>query len=243
MDMVLSQNNVNALRNILASYKVAPQDYVVQVGFNEDLLDRGAGYLEEIYIYLSKEVEGQVSCMLDCLAVLFHPLPCVLLTPEKSYRIPGPPGFPLGFDNVILERAKKDHQVLTLRRRGAAEPQEGGSNWDGGSTGSRNGSGKGDDKSKSASPNNNSSGPGQDDNGKAGKSPDDQENTGPSKTQPNVAMTEGRTITPSASCYSNITLSIPTLSLNPSLNNLDTHDFSMNAAVTVDVCIEVSSGL
>ena len=258
LDKILSDDITNALRNLLASYEVASQDYVVQVGFNEELLDKGAGYLEEIYVYLTKEVEGQLSHMLDGLAQLFDPLPCVLFTPEHSYRPPTHPALPLGFDGVILERAKTHHQVLTLTKRGASEPivnmvatsqERGGGDSDqgGGSAGDgRNSGGNGNDESKSTLPNNNSPGSGGHDNGEAKKSPNDQDDGEPSKkkTQPSVAMTEGRTITPLASCYSKLALFIPTyaVSSNPSPGNPDIHfqEFNMHVEVAVDVCLEVS---
>lgn len=199
--------------------------------------------------------------MLNDLARLFDPLPYVLFTPEHSYRPPTNPTLPLGFDSIILEQATMHHQVLSLKKRGASEPivnmvstsQEGGgsnSGQDGGSAGNgRNSGGNGDDESKSTFPNNNPPGSGGHDNGKVGKSPNDQDDSGPSrkKMQPSVTTTEGRMVTPLASCYSKVALSIPThaVSLNPSLGNLETHfqEFSMHADVAVDVRLEVSCTL
>jgi hypothetical protein len=110
MERALSEEN--ALEELLMSYHITTQDYFVQAGFDEDLLNSGGGHIEVIYIHLIKVVEVQASGMLDALAQRFHPFPCVLLTPKNSYRTPTPPELPLGFDSIILDRGNRHYQIM-----------------------------------------------------------------------------------------------------------------------------------
>lgn len=143
-------SETTALKELLGSYHVSPQDYFVQAGFNEDLLARGTGHLQEIYIYLSKEVRMQdLSSMIDGVGSLFHPFPCVLLTAENSYRTPPPPELPFGVDSIILEQGDRKYQIMRLsnhldepgslgpKSNGGSAPQEHGDG--GGSSGRQNG--------------------------------------------------------------------------------------------------------
>lgn len=262
MERVLSEEN--ALKELLNSHHINPQDYFVQAGFNEDLLDSGAGHLEEIYIYLTHEVDVEGSGMLDGLALLFQPFPCVLLTPGNSFRTPTPSTLPLGFDSVILERAHRHHQLLQLtnhsKEGGFSEPmvdgestsrgrgsdnnrQDNGSTRDGGDGGGNNDN----DRKKSRDG----------DDGGAGKAPNDgDDNDEPSdeQTQPDVIEAKGKTGTPVAICYSHVDMYIPGLtvpsnSIQGPSRNLDTlfQKFNMHVelAVKVDItfldCILTSS--
>lgn len=62
--------------------------YYIQVGFNEELIARGQGTLEEIYIYIDSEIRSyQVAEILARLSQTLSPFPGVLYTPENSYFI------------------------------------------------------------------------------------------------------------------------------------------------------------
>jgi hypothetical protein len=267
MKRVLSEKK--NLRELFNSHQVTPQDYFVQAGFDEDLLDNGAGHLEEIYIYLIKEVEVQVSGMLDDLAKVFHPFPCVLLTPDNSYRTPMHPELPLGFDSVILERTDRYYQILELTNhlewRGSSKPMidgestyggggDGNSRQDGGSAGdSGGGSGNRDDDNQYIPPNSGPPGPGGGDDGGAGKAPIDGDNDEPSdkEGQSSVVEAKGKIGIPEVVCHSHVEVHIPkvAISSNPSMKGSppspDTlfQKFDMRAVVAVDVGLKYSCRL
>jgi hypothetical protein len=100
---------------------LAETDYFLQVGFNENLISNGTGYLEEIYVSLCTE-PANITDIFDCLAELFLPFPVVILTPTTTYRAPilsenhedeDPEEF-------ILQRIAKDLDTITLNLSASA---------------------------------------------------------------------------------------------------------------------------
>lgn len=252
MERVLSEEN--ALKELLSHFQITPHDYFVQAGFNEDLLDSGVGHLEEIYIYLTHEVNVEESGMLDGLALLFQPFPCVLLTPWNSFRTPIPSKLPLGFDSIILERAHRHHQLLKLtndsKKGGFSEPMVDGestSRGRGGDNSRRDNGSTGDGGDSGGNKDNDRKNSRDGDDGGAGKAPNDgDDNDEPSdkQTQPDIIEAKGKAGTPMAICYSHVDMYIPGLtvpsdSIQGPSRNLDTlfQKFNMHVELAVKVDI------
>lgn len=120
MDRVLSE--ANTLERLFASYQITSEDYLIQAGFNEDQVANGLDHLEEVYVYLNKEIDAtHISRILKDLGDLFRPFPCVLLTAEGSHRTPPPSGLELGYESVILKKPDKKHHFLKLTTHSEAQ--------------------------------------------------------------------------------------------------------------------------
>ena len=229
-------SEADALKALLASHQISPQDYFVQAGYNEDLLASGTGHLEEIYIYLTNEDElPNLSDIIDGVGRLFHPFPCVVMTAEDSYRTLPPPELPLGFDSVILERGDRQRQVIRMTDHmdelgsselksngdsaphdkedgGGGSPRQNGSSVGEGGSGSGSGSGNGSSgQDKETSPNKRSEGSGGGDDGGSGSPPNDGDDDEPEGkgVASNGFQEQKVTGTPEVACTSDIEVYLP----------------------------------
>ena len=62
--------------------------YLVRVGFDEDMMCRGQGALQEIYIYVDFDIPSDSNLVLDELGKILSPFPSILFTPTMLHRVP-----------------------------------------------------------------------------------------------------------------------------------------------------------
>ncbi len=73
------------IESLLSSFQV--HDYRVFTGFDEELIQAGIGFLEQIHIFLSSE-PADINSLLSQLASLFSPFTAIVFTRTTQYRIP-----------------------------------------------------------------------------------------------------------------------------------------------------------
>jgi len=67
--------------------QIPKSEYAVYAGFDESLIKSGVGYLEQIHVFVSAEVEAN-SALLEELGREFSPFSSILFTGSSCYRIP-----------------------------------------------------------------------------------------------------------------------------------------------------------
>jgi hypothetical protein len=77
----------NDIQMTLSRYGISKKDHYVQVGFNESLIARGAGHLQEIYVVSSVELLPDSPIFID-LGKIFSPYPGIVFTPSTSNPTP-----------------------------------------------------------------------------------------------------------------------------------------------------------
>jgi hypothetical protein len=235
----------NTLKQLLMSYQASPENYFVQVGFNEELLDSSGLHQEEVYIYLTKEVEAHISNLLNDLTKLFHPFPCVLVMPGNSYCTPI---LSNSFDSITLDNGGMNYQILKLTNHleewttsGQMGDMESTPEGEGGGRESGGGGAGGNKNTSLGKPPLGSGG----NEGRAGEAPNDgASNDEPSdrEAQLNIVERKGKTCTPEVTCNSDLALlSQHTVSSNScgegSTSDLDMvyQTFQVCAVVAIDV--------
>ena len=67
---------------------VVDGEYLVQVGFDEEMIRRGEGSLQCIYIYMNFDMVNNAWPVLEHLGKLLSPFPAFLITPTTIHKIP-----------------------------------------------------------------------------------------------------------------------------------------------------------
>lgn len=94
------------IKHVLSCHEILESDYYIQTGFNERLLKRGIGYLQEIYVFLRVE-PLTVRHLSDGLGRVFTPYPGAIITPSASHRTHVfKDDMPCSRDTVVLERTE-----------------------------------------------------------------------------------------------------------------------------------------
>lgn len=81
------RNNISLVSEVFGRRKIQESEYVVHAGFDESLIKSGVGYLEQIHVFVSAEVDA-TSLLLSELGKLFSPFSSILFTEFSSYHLP-----------------------------------------------------------------------------------------------------------------------------------------------------------
>jgi hypothetical protein len=89
-------------------WKMQNSEYVVLAGFDESLIKSGVGYLEQIHVFVTAEVDA-TSPLLSELGRLFSPFSSTLFTESSSYHLPvfKDDGSVWEFDELVYFTASK----------------------------------------------------------------------------------------------------------------------------------------
>jgi hypothetical protein len=98
LDHVLTQES--SIKQALQSCcpMIPDAAYLIQVGFNEDLIQSQRGILQEVHIFVNFDFQKvDVTRILDRLGQILSPFPCVIATPSACLQPPilGPNGKPV----------------------------------------------------------------------------------------------------------------------------------------------------
>ena len=78
---------MSSVSEIFERSQIAKSEYAVYAGFDESLIKSGVGYLEQIHVFVSEEVDAN-SPLLAELGELFSPFSSILFTASSRYRMP-----------------------------------------------------------------------------------------------------------------------------------------------------------
>jgi hypothetical protein len=78
---------MSSVSDIFDRSQIQKSEYAVYAGFDESLIKSGVGYLEQIHVFVSAEVDDN-SPLLAELGGLFSPFSSILFTGSSSYRMP-----------------------------------------------------------------------------------------------------------------------------------------------------------
>ena len=81
------RNNISSVSEIFGRWKIQESEYVVLAGFDESLIKSGVGYLEQIHVFITAEIDA-TSLLLSELGGLFSPFSSILFTESSSYHLP-----------------------------------------------------------------------------------------------------------------------------------------------------------
>jgi hypothetical protein len=81
------EDNLAAITNIFSTYQITSSDYRLLAGFDEDLIKRRTGHLEQIHVLLYSEPR-RIKSMLRKLESIFSPFSAVIFTKGAVHRIP-----------------------------------------------------------------------------------------------------------------------------------------------------------
>ena len=82
-----ARSKISSTSDVFYRWKIQESEYVVQAGFDESLIKSGVGYLQQIHIFISAEVDA-TSPLLSELGKVFSPLSSILFTESSSYHLP-----------------------------------------------------------------------------------------------------------------------------------------------------------
>ena len=82
-----ARNNISFVSEVFVKWQVQRSEYVVLAGFDESLIKSGVGYLEQIHVFITTEVDT-TSPLFSELGRLFSPFSSILFTESSSYRLP-----------------------------------------------------------------------------------------------------------------------------------------------------------
>ena len=82
-----ARNNVSSVFKVFDKWQIQKSEYVVHAGFDESLIKSHVGYLEQIHVFVLREVDA-TSPLLSELGRLFSPFSSILFTESSSYRLP-----------------------------------------------------------------------------------------------------------------------------------------------------------
>ena len=90
--------------------QIQKSEYAVYAGFDESLIKSGVGYIEQIHVFVSAEVDASSSLLAE-LGRLFSPFSSILFTGSSWYRMPvlkpGVNGDVWNFDELTFFTASK----------------------------------------------------------------------------------------------------------------------------------------
>ncbi|KDR72300.1 hypothetical protein GALMADRAFT_143149 [Galerina marginata CBS 339.88] len=103
-----ARSNVSLISEIFDKWHIPKSEYVVLAGFDESLIRSGIGYLEQIHVFVSAEVDA-TSPLLPELGKLFSPFSSILFTDSSSYHLPvfKADGSVWEFDELVYYTASK----------------------------------------------------------------------------------------------------------------------------------------
>ena len=76
-----------SVSEVFYRWKIQEDEYMVHAGFDESLIKSGIGYLEQIHVFVSTDIDA-TSPLLSELGRLFSPFSSILFTESSSYHIP-----------------------------------------------------------------------------------------------------------------------------------------------------------
>jgi hypothetical protein len=82
-----ARNNISSVSEVFGRWQIQKSEYVVYAGFDESLIKSGVGYLEQIHVFVSADVDA-TSLLLSELGRLFSPFSSYLFTVSSSYCLP-----------------------------------------------------------------------------------------------------------------------------------------------------------
>ena len=101
---------MSSVADIFDRSQIQKSEYTVYAGFDESLIKSGVGYLEQIHVFVSAEVDAN-SPLLAELGRLFSPFSSILFTSSSWYRMPvfktGTEGDVWDFDELTYFTASK----------------------------------------------------------------------------------------------------------------------------------------
>jgi hypothetical protein len=84
-----ARRKISSASEVFYRWKIQESEYVIQAGFDESLIKSGVGYLQQIHIFVSVEVDATSSpSLLSELGRIFSPFSSILFTESSSYHLP-----------------------------------------------------------------------------------------------------------------------------------------------------------
>jgi len=78
---------MSSVSEVFDRWQIQKSEYVIHAGFDESLIASGVGYLEQIHVFVSAEVDD-TSSLLSELGRIFSPFSSILFTDSSSYHLP-----------------------------------------------------------------------------------------------------------------------------------------------------------
>lgn len=102
------KENIGKLAMVFSEWHINESQYAVYAGFDESLIQKGVGYLEQIHVFTSARVETN-SPLLSVLGKIFSPFPAILFTESSSHQILvfKDDGSAWDFDELVFSQASK----------------------------------------------------------------------------------------------------------------------------------------
>ena len=82
-----ARRNMSSVSEVFDRWQIQKSEYVIRAGFDESLITSGVGYLEQIHVFISAEVDA-TSSLLSELGKIFSPFSSILFTEFSSYHLP-----------------------------------------------------------------------------------------------------------------------------------------------------------
>ena len=103
-----ARSKISSVSESFRRSNIQESDYVVLAGFDESLIKSGIGYLEQIHVFVSAEVDA-TSPLLCELGKIFSPLSSILFTKSSSHYMPvfKDDGTVWAFDELVYFTASK----------------------------------------------------------------------------------------------------------------------------------------
>jgi len=84
-----AKSKISEVSEVFDRWNIQESDYIVLAGFDESLIKSGVGYLEQIHVFVSAEINpGTSSPLLSELGRVFSPFSSILFTESSSYPLP-----------------------------------------------------------------------------------------------------------------------------------------------------------
>jgi len=81
------ERKTTEIEDAFSSYFIAQDDYRFFAGFNQELIESGIGFIEEIHVFISYK-PPQLASLLSRLQILCCPFPVTIFTPTSIHRLP-----------------------------------------------------------------------------------------------------------------------------------------------------------
>ena len=81
------RDNTSSVSEAFGRWLIQESEYIILAGFDESLIKSDIGYLEQIHVFVVKEVDA-TSPLLTELGRLFSPFSSILFTESSSYHLP-----------------------------------------------------------------------------------------------------------------------------------------------------------
>ena len=103
-----ARSKLPLVSEVFYRWKIQESEYVVQAGFDESLIKSGVGYLQQIHVFVSAEVDA-TSPLFSELGKIFSPFSSILFTESSLYYLPvfKDDGNVWEFDELIYFTASK----------------------------------------------------------------------------------------------------------------------------------------